>query len=72
MNAQTCPVCEGQKIVTTPPGWPAGRPFSSSAINTYTCGVCNGHGYLVEDHMGIPRSIEEILNVKKEVPKETV
>lgn len=46
---QTCPKCNGQKVVNTPP-WVAGDQHTYPAIHTgsYQCPVCNGLGMVEE------------------------
>lgn len=40
-----CPVCNGQKIVSTPPCVPGDQiSYSSTNVNTYPCPVCDGEG----------------------------
>jgi len=40
-----CPVCNGQKIVQTPPWVPGDQQtYSTSSLEFYDCGVCGGTG----------------------------
>lgn len=39
---QLCPKCDGQGVISWPPGTPAGLPITTATAANFTCDLCKG------------------------------
>lgn len=62
---QKCPVCDGQGVVSRPPGFPGDAECWVSDGTCHTCRVCNGSGIINESKISeLSRQHPESLAMK--------